>query len=58
MEEIEEWLLKDIVEKERGPVVYVSFSENVRKSCYDISARNLNIIKNPSVLRFIEKNKF
>lgn len=41
MEEIEEWLLKDIVEKERGPVVYVSFSENVRKSCYDISARNL-----------------
>ena len=41
MEEIEEWLLKDVVEKERGPVVYVSFSENVRKSCYDISARNL-----------------
>ena len=41
MEEIDEWLLKDIVEKERGPVVYVSFSENVRKSCYDISARDL-----------------
>ena len=49
IEEIEEWLqeleiwqcVMDLEKKKQGPVVYLSLTDKIRKSCNDISVRDL-----------------
>ena len=50
IEEIEEWLgeleiwqcVTDLEKRKQGPVVYLSLTDKIRESCYDISVRDLN----------------
>ena len=63
IEEIEEWLqeleiwqcVTDLEKKKQGPVVYLSLTDKIRKSCNDISVRDL--IKDDGLDTLIRKIK-